>query len=62
MTDIITEKFFKDGGSLAARMAKEKEIVSKVQAERIAKADLDAETKVNSLKAKQAAVTKALDE
>ena len=56
INDVITERFFKDGGPKKAVMAKEAEIIARTQQERKAKFEMDQDTKVSNLKAKELAV------
>lgn len=56
INDIITERFFKDGGPKRAVMAKEAEVMARCQEERKAKFELDQDTKAANLKTKEMAV------
>ena len=56
INNVITERFFKDGGAKAGVIAKEQEIIARTQAERKAKFELDQDTKASNLKAKEKAV------
>ena len=62
VNDIITEKFFKDGGPKRDIIAREQESIAKAQAERLAKFEKETEAKATRLKEKELAVKKALDD